>query len=289
LTPLSCACPLFHLPSSASRSLRYNRIDLFAPAGVTYVNGSSLQVPFFSLAPVSFKSPEAFVPSDASRLNFRNVQALVDAVNSGASPMPKSSAFVGDGLTVVAEAELKALSLLANRWPSRNMTRVSSLVDASPVALKLLSTAAVFAVAVSSAVAFEFPGRTMDGLEQSTSEATQISPAFASSLSNLNSLSLVWSATSSTVVASVPVPFPARQPNNLIPRRLVAVFMHLRVLSYLFRCFVFLFSKFYFGRVESSAYIIFVPQRTGRVCCCRCCHPCRCLGCCFDKCISHHV
>ena len=279
-------CFTCHHP--ASRSLRYNRIDLFAPAGVTYFNGSSLQVPFFSLAPVSFKSPEAFVPSDASRLNFRNVQALVDAVNSGASPMPKSSAFVGDGLTVVAEAELKALSLLANRWPSRNMTRVSSLVDASPVALKLLSTAAVFAVAVSSAVAFEFPGRKMDGLEQSTSEATQISPAFASSLSNLNSLSLVWSGTSSTVVASVPVPFPARQPNNLIPRRLVAVFMHLRVLSYLFRCFLF-FAKFYFGCVESSAYIIFVPQRTGRVCCCRCCDPCRCLGCCFGKCISHHV
>ena len=206
----------------ASHTPRYNRIDLFAPAGVTYANGSSLQVPFFSLAPVSFKSPEAFVPKDAAKLNFRNVQALVEAVNSGVTPMRKSSAFVGDGLTAVAEAELKALSLLANRWPTRNLTRAAALVKGSPVALKLLSSATVFAVAVDSAVAFEFPGQKSDGMEQSSSQATQFSPAFASSLSNLNSLSLTWSSTSSAVVASVPIPFPAREANNLIPRRFAA-------------------------------------------------------------------
>jgi hypothetical protein len=213
--------------TSMSQFFRYNRIDLFAPAGVSYVNGSTRQVPFFSLAPVSFKSPEAFVPNDPSKMNFRNVQALVEAINSGSSPMPKSSTLVADGLTLIAEAELKALSLLANMWPSRNFSsRVTSLERASPSVMQQLSSASVFAVAVSSAVAFEFPGQKLDGMASSTSDATQFSPAFAASLSNLNALSLTWSAASSSVVASVPLPFPSPQISQLPVRRFVNPFLH---------------------------------------------------------------
>jgi hypothetical protein len=40
-------------------------------------------------------------------------------------------------------------------------------------------------------------------------------------LSNLNCLSLTWSATSSNVVASVPLPYPTRLAPRLPPRRLV--------------------------------------------------------------------
>jgi hypothetical protein len=135
--------------------------------------------------------------------------------------MPKSGNLVADGLTLIAEAELKALSLLANMWPSRNLTRVASLERASPYVMQQLASASVFAVAVGSAVAFEFPGQKLDGMASSTSEATQYSPSFAASLSNLNVLSLTWSATSSTVVASVPLPFPSPQISQLPVRRCV--------------------------------------------------------------------
>jgi hypothetical protein len=133
--------------------------------------------------------------------------------------MPKSSAFVANGLTAVAEAELKALSILANMWSSRNATRLSASVNGSSPALQHLAAAAVFAVAVRSAVAFEFPGRKNDGMGASSSEASQYSPAFAASLSNLNRLSLTWSVSSSNVVASVPLPYPTRFAARLPPRR----------------------------------------------------------------------
>jgi hypothetical protein len=230
------SCPA--LLAFLSQFFRYNRIDLFAPAGVTYVNGTALQVPLFSLAPVSFNSPEAFLPGDASKMTFRNVQAMVEAINSGASPMPKSGNLVADGLTLVAEAELKALSLLANLWPSRNFTHVSSLGNASSGVLQQLSSASVFAVAVASAVAFEFPGQKLDGIAAATSEATQYSPAFASALSNLNALSLTWSAPSSAVVATVPLPFPSRQSSRLPVRRSVYLFIRARCRMLWHLCFV---------------------------------------------------
>ena len=198
---------------------RYNRIDLFAPAGVTYANGSSSQVPFFSLSPISFNSPEAFLPRDPASVNFRNVQSLVEAINTGSTPMPKSSALVANGLTLIAEAELKALSLLANLWPSRNVSRVTAAVNGSSHTAQLLASASVFAVAVRSAVSFEFPGQKLDGVAAARSEATHYSPAFASSLSNMNTLSLIWSHSSSSVVASVPLAFPTRHSTRLSPRR----------------------------------------------------------------------
>lgn len=158
-----------------------------------------------------------FLPNDESKVTFRNVQALVEAINSGSSPMPRSSSFVANGLTRAAEAELKALSLLANMWPSRNLSRVSELISRSSHAVASLSSASVFAVAVSSAVSFEFPGQISDG--KRISEATQHSPAFAASLSNLNVLSLTWSAATSTIIASVPLPYPSLHRSRSPPRR----------------------------------------------------------------------
>jgi hypothetical protein len=211
----------FAVSSSTLIVIRYNRIDLFAPAGVVYVNGSSLQSPFFSLSPVSFNTPEAFLPGDAAALNFRNVQALVEAINSGTSPIPKSSSIVADGLTFVAESELKALSVLASTWPSRNVAKTLANANVSAYSIEILSSASVFAVAVRSAVAFEFPGQISDGVESSSSEAKPFSPMFASSLSNLNLLSLTWCTKSSSVVASVPLPFPARLRSSSAVNRFV--------------------------------------------------------------------
>jgi hypothetical protein len=150
--------------------------------------------------------------------------------------MPKSSSLVADGLTFIAEAELKTLSLLANMWPSRNFTQVPSLEHASPHVLQQLSSAAVFAVAVSSAVAFEFPGQKLDGVASSTSEATQYSPAFAACLSNLDVLSLTWSAASSSVVVTAPLPFPSRQMNQLPLRRFVSARCRCGICIFVMKC-----------------------------------------------------
>ena len=256
---------------------RYNRIDLFAPAGVTYANGSSSQVPFFSLSPISFNSPEAFLPRDPASVNFRNVQSLVEAINTGSTPMPKSSALVANGLTLIAEAELKALSLLANLWPSRHVSRVTAAVNGSSHTVQLLASASVFAVAVRSAVSFEFPGQKLDGVAAARSEATHYSPAFASSLSNMNTLSLIWSHSSSSVVASVPLAFPTRHSTRLSPRRCGGVIFLCCI------CSVSLRHNHFEFQIVCCVYVMFffqpccgsfttVSQRNGRICRCRPCH-----------------
>ena len=72
--------------------------------------------------------------------------------------MAESGDLVADGLTLIAEAELKAIGLLENMWPPRCLTRVASLRRVASHVMQQLASATVFSVAV----AVEFPGRQRD-------------------------------------------------------------------------------------------------------------------------------